>query len=179
MYVLIGLGNPGIEYKANRHNVGSLFLDFFIARHPGSVFHHDKKLSADIAKVQIKNDFVLLVKPTTFMNNSGVAAFSCVSRYKLRVASQLIVVHDDLDIPFGKWKIQVGTGPKLHNGLDSIEAAVKTTDFLRVRIGVDNRQATGYVAGEAYVLSDFTPTEREALDSIFDQIYREYLVVSR
>jgi PTH1 family peptidyl-tRNA hydrolase len=109
------------------------------------------------------------------MNESGRAVFSCVTGYKLQVAKDLVVVHDDLDIPLGKFHIQKGIGPKLHNGIESIEAHLKTKDFWRIRIGIDNRASTGPMNGESYVLQDFKPEERNILQNIiFPKILSEF-----
>jgi PTH1 family peptidyl-tRNA hydrolase len=91
-----------------------------------------------------------------------------VKSYKLQ---DVFIVHDDLDIPLGKFRIDFGKGPKLHNGLKSIEETLKTKDFWRIRIGIDNRQNTGWVDGETYVLQDFLPEEREILENeVFGKI---------
>lgn len=170
MYTIVGLGNPGDEYKNNRHNVGRLFLDFVLNTYQGNKFQHDKKLHSFITKIQADKNLMLLVKPNTYMNNSGIAVHSCVTRYKLHVAHDLFVAHDDLDIPLGKFKIQKGTGPKLHNGLESIENHLKNLDFYRIRIGVENRDPERRIPGEAYVLQNFTEEEDNILTSTFPKI---------
>lgn len=170
MYTIVGLGNPGDEYKNNRHNVGRLFLDFVLNTYQGNKFQHDKKLRSFVTKIQVGRILMLLVKPDTYMNNSGIAVQSCVKRYMLQVTRELFVAHDDLDIPLGKFKIQKGTGPKLHNGLESIENHLKKSDFYRIRIGVENRDPERRIPGEAYVLQNFTVDENAILNTTFPTI---------
>lgn len=186
MKLIVGLGNPGEKYKNNRHNVGFMFVDYLretcnvkhITQEERKVFKKNKYLQPEIAEYQIKlhatrytlHDFIL-AKPQTFMNNSGIAVKSCVTRYTLNVTRDLIIVHDDLDIPLGKFHIQKGVGPKLHNGIDSIEKEIGTKDFWRVRIGVDNRDPKNRIDGEAYVLQDFQPEEKKIVQQLFPVIF--------
>ena len=157
MKTLIGLGNPGDKYKNNRHNVGHMFIDY----------------------LKTKNSELRTIKTDCFMNISGKFVSSCVTRYKLQVSRDLYVVHDDLDIPLGKCKIQFGTGPKLHNGILSIEEELGTSEFWRIRIGVDNRGENlpagrqGKIDGETYSLQDFTEEERKQLHTVFEKIYKQ------
>lgn len=188
MKLLVGLGNPGKKYAHNRHNVGHMFLDFFLLalkRHTSHVERYttNKYLQSEIVEITLKDKKYLLAKPLTFMNNSGIAVRKMIENWELKIEN-LIVVHDDLDIPLGKFKIQKGTGPLLHNGIESIEHYLKTKDFLRVRIGIDNRQAGEgrnstvpaearyrMVSGETYVLQNFTKEEKLLLSAeIFPQI---------
>jgi len=163
--IIIGLGNPGKKYQNNRHNVGHMFIDYL------------NKLAVD----QKNKSFTLKTfKTNCFMNESGKEVKKILkklqvpprqtwlSSYKLQ---DIFIVHDDLDIPLGKFRIDFGRGPRLHNGLKSIEETLKTKDFWRIRIGVDNRQKTGWVDGETYVLQDFLPEEREILEKeVFGKI---------
>jgi len=104
------------------------------------------------------------------MNLSGEAIKKIVKSYKLQ-AKNLFVVHDDLDIRIGNYKIQKGVGPKVHNGIKSIEQSLNTKDFWRIRIGIDNRDSDFRGAGEKYVLSDFTKEEFQLLDQTFQPIF--------
>lgn len=170
MNLIVGLGNPGEKYKHNRHNVGYLFvehllLDVFALKDPGS-WKKDKYLLSEIAK---PTDDVILAKPQTYMNASGEAVRKLLEKMDLGV-EDLIVVHDDLDIPLGKFRIVTGYGPKLHNGLESIQNHLHSMDFLRVRIGVDNRTPEARIPGIDYVLQDFLETERPVIASTFPQI---------
>ena len=164
MYLIVGLGNPGEKYKNNRHNVGFIFIDFIA-----------KLLNGYIAKKQYNNitiqqfNNLILAKPLTFMNLSGKAVKKLTSNLQLPT-SNLIIVHDDLDIPLGKFKIQSGVGPRLHNGIESIENTLGSKNFWRVRIGVDNRTQNGWIDGETYVLQNFKPNEKEKIKQIFPRI---------
>lgn len=152
MKLLVGLGNPGAKYQNNRHNVGHLFVDYIV-----------DKFKSGYPKFKA-------VKTDVFMNQSGVFVKKTLSHLVFSI-SDLIVVHDDLDIPLGKFKIQQGEGPRLHNGLNSIEKILGIKDFWRIRIGVDQRNAEKWIDGETYVLSNFTPTEKKVVEDLFPKIY--------
>lgn len=152
MKLFIGLGNPGVKYQGNRHNAGHMFIDWLRS--------HDSRLTT--------------LKTDTFMNQSG----EYVKKHtKKETLEKLYIVHDDLDIPLGKFKIQFGTGPKLHNGIRSIEESLGTEDFWRVRIGVDARPSNSgdsyRIDGETYSLQDFTPEEQQQLQTVFETIYKQ------
>ena len=120
MILIVGLGNPGKKYINNRHNVGHIFIDY---------------LANELTRSQI--NVLKIVKTDCFMNQSGVFVKKFIENRKLKIEN-LFVVHDDLDIPLGKFHIQFAVGPQLHNGLESIEDHLHTKDFWRVRIGIDN-----------------------------------------
>ena len=143
-------------------------------------FKNDKYMLAEIAKLHatsFKFQDILLVKPQTFMNKSGdsvsVIIKRQVSSYKFQVTNDLIVVHDDLDIPFGKFKIQT-QGPKAHNGITDIQNKLRTMDFLRIRIGIDNRTPGELITGEEYVLNDFSKEELDKKNQIFSEIITRF-----
>jgi PTH1 family peptidyl-tRNA hydrolase len=144
MFIFIGLGNPGTNYQNNRHNVGQMLIDYLA-----------KNLKS-------QNENIKFFKTDCFMNQSGKAVKKIIENCKLKIEN-LIILHDDLDIPLRKFKIQKGIGPKLHNGIKSIEQELKTKNFWRVRIGVDNRKPENHISGEVYVLKDFLPEEKELL----------------
>lgn len=142
MKLMVGLGNPGEKYQNNRHNVGFWVVD-------------------SLKKLKLAG--VVLLKPQTFMNRSGIEVKKLVKKYPLD-KNELYVIHDDLDIELGKYKISLAKGPKVHNGLQSIYQQLGTKDFWHVRVGIDNREATGYTSsGEDYVLQNFRPEEREKI----------------
>lgn len=171
MKLIVGLGNPGAKYQNNRHNVGFMFIDFMV-----------RKLES-LKGIKLKEEKILpvtcyplpaliLAKPNTFMNQSGLAVKRLLSNLPTFKPSNLVIVHDDLDIPLGKFKIQKGIGPKVHNGLKSIEKALKTKDFWRIRIGVDNRQPDRWIEGETYVLTNFLPEEKKIIiNQVFPKIF--------
>lgn len=148
MKLLIGLGNPGEKYRNNRHNVGHFVVDEL----------------KNLGTKKLKN--IIAVKTNTYMNESGEFVKKLVEQYGLDL-SNLWVIHDDLDIPLGSYKIQFGKGPKDHKGLASIDEALGTSDYWHVRVGVDNRgmNKESRIKGEDYVLQNFTKEEREILDA--------------
>lgn len=174
MFILIGLGNPGEKYHANRHNIGFIFADWIKnSNEHFSEWKYDKYLDADIAKAsaeQASSPIGMLAKPRTFMNRSGFTANKILASQQLPL-TDLIVVHDDLDIRLGEFKIQQGKGPKVHNGLSSIESSLRYKDFWRVRIGIDNRDATKRTPGEPYVLQNFTLEESNQATELFPIIF--------
>jgi PTH1 family peptidyl-tRNA hydrolase len=164
MKIIVGLGNPGRKYENNRHNVGFQFVDYL-----------SYELGVKSYKDVPPNPYhltpnLILFKPQTFMNLSGLAVRKLIADYRLPI-TDLTVVHDDLDIPLGKFHIDFACGPKLHNGIESIEKELKNKNFWRVRIGVDNRQLTGAVDGETYVLQNFRPEEKTIINSLFPRIF--------
>jgi len=169
--LIVGLGNPGEKYKNNRHNVGFLSVNYLTTQLKDKSFsvRTYEKFDCQIFEALINTNKFLFVKPQTFMNNSGSAVKKVLDYFKIDIKN-LIVIHDDLDIPLGKFKIQKASGPKLHNGILSIEKELKTKDFTRIRIGVDNRNPKLKIDGERYVLSDFTKEEKKQLDEIFEKI---------
>jgi len=160
MRLIVGLGNPGEKYTSNRHNVGHLAVDALLKR---SLPLRGKR--------NLPQHFVVK-KSDVMMNNSGSFVKKLVEQYRLN-SSDLWVIHDDLDIPLGSFKIQKGKGPKLHNGILSIEREVRTEDFWRVRIGVNNRSPEDRTPGEEYVLQDFSQEEREVLDKVIEEICKK------
>ncbi|HCQ31731.1 TPA: aminoacyl-tRNA hydrolase [Candidatus Collierbacteria bacterium] len=169
MKLVVGLGNPGNEYVNTRHNAGFMFVDRFTG---GVRFSLEGKFEALI----YRDKDVLLVKPQTFMNESGRAVRKIVDFYKLGV-NDLILVHDDLDLKLGEYKIQKGVGPKVHNGVSSVEASLPDKNFLRLRIGIDNRDNALYSgSGADYVLGKLGKGEQEMLDEIMEEAADELLV---
>lgn len=180
--VLIGLGNPGLKYQNNRHNIGKLFIDYLVNQLPSWRVNELKERNKTIAKV-FENDNFILVKTETFMNLSGKAVKKFIENWNLPVRQiggkieNLYIIHDDLDIPLGKFKIQFAQGPKLHNGIRSIEETLKTKSFWRIRIGVDNRKKESWIDGETYVLQDFLPEEKGILiTQVFPEIKKKLKV---
>lgn len=177
MKLIIGLGNPGQKYKNNRHNVGFMVVDRFAMQ----LFNREAmplkwELSERFDSLLITPDpSLILAKPQTFMNNSGTAVKKLVDWFKVKPAN-LYVIHDDLDIPLGQYKIQKGKGPKLHYGIQSIDQALGTGHYWRVRVGVDNRNAEDRTQGEQYVLQDFTNEEKKTLDDVIKKIISKFLI---
>lgn len=166
--LIVGLGNPGKDYFNTRHNAGFLFLDSL-----ATSFLEEKKFKSEIC---ITNSFnkVIYSKPLTFMNNSGEAVKAIASFYKIK-PSDILIVHDDLDIKLGDYKLQFNKGPKVHNGILSIENHLNTSEFWRLRIGIDNRteEIKKYISGSDYVLGRFSTEELDTLTKVFNQIKAE------
>jgi PTH1 family peptidyl-tRNA hydrolase len=169
MYLLIGLGNPGEEYAKTRHNAGFMFVDY-IAEKNNLTFEYDKYFKAEIARMKIESEEIILAKPQTFMNRSGETVKQIVIRHSL-TPDHVYVAHDDLDIKLGEYKISMGKGPKLHNGIRSIEEIWKTQDFWRIRLGIENRQGKK-IDGVNYVLQNFESIEKSELTSLFIQLIK-------
>ncbi len=169
MKLIVGLGNPGEKYKNTRHNAGFMFGDRLAEN---SKFSMSKKFEAEI----LEKDGFLMVKPQTFMNDSGRSVRRILDFYKL-LPSDVIVAHDDLDIVLGERKIQMGIGPKVHNGVNSVEQYLGSMNFLRVRLGVDNRkQVQTNLSGADYVLDDFGKEEKKILNEVIDGAITELLI---
>ncbi len=174
MKLIVGLGNPGEKYQNNRHNAGFMVVDALAKLAQFSIFNFQfsKKFNAEV----LQADDVLLVKPQTFMNDSGKAVAAICHFYKVKY-EDLYIVHDDLDIQLGNYKIQHGKGPKVHNGLRSIEEKLGTEKYWNVRIGVENRAVRGNkgVPGVVYSLQDFTEDERVILNGVVRDAAAELL----
>ncbi len=156
--LVVGLGNPGREYVRNRHNVGWMVLDELGRRHDAS---WRGKFSGRLAEIRIDGHRVALLKPETFMNDSGRAVRAAAAFFKVDPDS-ILVVHDEIDLEPGRLQARLGGGLAGHNGLRSLAAHLKTQDFLRLRVGV-GRPARGDRRSPAdYVLSDFEPEEDAA-----------------
>ncbi|HLC70359.1 MAG TPA: aminoacyl-tRNA hydrolase [Patescibacteria group bacterium] len=165
MKLIAGLGNPGKKYEVTRHNVGWLFLDTLA---PKAKWHANEKAKAEYTNFEINDKAVEIIKPQTFMNNSGVAVALALKKHSLK-PTDLIVIHDDKDIAFGEYKIQTDRGPAGHNGVRSIIEHLGTQNFTRIRIGV--APATGLNGDTAdFVLAKFTASEKKALKEIFSEI---------
>ena len=139
--VIIGIGNPGTEYEGTRHNTGYMFVDEILKK---------------------ENSQFKAYKSDEFMNESGVFAKKIVDSRKLDL-SDLYVVHDDLDIKLGEYKIQFGRGPKDHNGVRSVNDSLGTEEYWHIRIGVDNRPLDNRPLGIEYVLEKFDDEENEII----------------
>lgn len=157
MKLIVGLGNPGTEYENTRHNIGFMCVDYFMMQNKLSF---DKKgLSSEYYKGK---DFII-AKPQTFMNLSGIAVSKIASFYKID-PSDIIVIHDDLDLPVGTFKIREKGSSGGHNGLKSIIQELGTENFKRVRIGIDNGLNT-----ISHVLGKFKDEEMEKLENIIKE----------
>jgi PTH1 family peptidyl-tRNA hydrolase len=164
-YIIVGLGNPGQEYEWTRHNTGRMVVDAFAKLLEIEEFEMDKKINSLVAKTKVGKNTVTLVKPETFMNKSGNAVGPLVKSKK--AAETLVVIHDELDIPFGKMKMSFNKSAGGHRGVASVVKAVKTEAFIRLRVGISPATAGGKMKkpqGEEAVidliLSKFKPAEQ-------------------
>jgi PTH1 family peptidyl-tRNA hydrolase len=163
-YLLIGLGNPGREYKDNRHNVGFMFIDRLIIRLDARGLKVQSK--AIVTSAAYEDRKLILAKPQTYMNLSGQAAQGLLHFYKLPVENMLIA-HDDLDIPFGTIRIRPGGGPGGQRGMASTIEQLGTKDFPRLRIGIG--RPPGRMNPADYVLQNFSREEIKMLSEIIDR----------
>jgi PTH1 family peptidyl-tRNA hydrolase len=171
-YIIVGLGNPGEEYKNTRHNAGRMLVEMLAKSLDSSTeWKSDKKLNALVSKAKIGKSSVVLVLPETFMNNSGKAVKPLVT--SIKAAEKMLVIYDDLDLPFGTNKISFNKSSGGHKGLESIIKAVKTEKFARIRIGVSPTTPSGKIKkpqGEDHVqkhiLGEFKPAELLALKKL-------------
>ncbi|MDP9497779.1 MAG: aminoacyl-tRNA hydrolase [Actinomycetota bacterium] len=158
VWLVVGLGNPGPSYAGNRHNAGFLVADLLAERAGGRWKAH--KGRADVVEGRLAGARAVLAKPKSYMNESGGPAVS-VARFFGVPPERLVVVHDELDIPYGAVRLKLGGGDNGHNGLRSITKALGTRDYLRVRFGIG--RPPGRQDPADFVLRDFAPAERKEL----------------
>jgi len=151
MLLIVGLGNPGKEYEKTRHNIGSRVID-------------------ELESLNLKN--VTLAKPTTFMNESGRAVKKLISNSKFLI-SNLWVIHDDIDLPIGEFKIQMGKSSAGHKGVQSIIDHLGTKDFWRVRIGICPQKGKP-AAVEKFVLQNFTKSEEKTIKEVIEKVIQNF-----
>ena len=164
MLLLVGLGNPGSEYAQTRHNIGFMGVDELARRYSFSPFKD--KLKGQIATGSIENQKIILLKPTTFMNLSGEAVLAVCSFYKIKPGN-IIVFHDDMDLPVGKIRVKRGGSAGGHNGLKSIDSQIGS-NYLRVRIGIGRPENKQDVVN--WVLTSFSDSHQEIIDDILNKI---------
>jgi len=208
MNIIVGLGNPGKKYQSTRHNSGFLALEelkqFLIVNcdYSGAQnFQFSKRFNAEILKLiytnstlvlsfrnffkdifnKKKNDKFLLIKPMTFMNESGKAVKKIIKYYNFKKWNydNLYIIHDDLDITLGKYKIQFGKGAAGHHGVESIIKELGTKDFWRIRIGIKSQNSKlqskiKSLKSEQYVLEKFTKKEKEILDKVIQKATADF-----
>lgn len=141
-YIFVGLGNPGEEYKETRHNTGRILLEL-LGKANDAQWKLDKKLNATVSKIKLGSKPVTLVLPETFMNNSGKSVKPLIT--SLKSAEKLMVIYDDLDLPFGTNKISFNKSSGGHRGVESVIKAIKTEKFARVRVGISPKTPSGKI----------------------------------
>jgi PTH1 family peptidyl-tRNA hydrolase len=163
-WLIVGLGNPGQEYAGNRHNAGRMVAEL-LAKRMGASFRRHKSRS-DIAEGRLANRVVTLAVPRSYMNLSGGPVAALRDFYKIP-PSRIVVIHDELDVPFGEIRLKRGGGPGGHNGLRSVSAALGTPDYLRVRFGIG--RPPGRMDPAVFVLRDFSAAERKELPLLIER----------
>lgn len=171
MKLIVGLGNPEPEHAATRHNAGFLVIDKLVQNSETNT-SFDKKANAEVFKTTINKKRVILAKPQTYMNNSGIAVRVLMDFYKLKPVD-LIVVHDDKDIPLGETRVQTDRGPAGHNGIKSIIEHLGTQNFMRIRVGVAPGNQDKIKNTADFVLGKFTATEIKKLKKVIENIAKE------
>ncbi len=166
--VIVGLGNPGPKYTETRHNAGFWFVEE-VARAYSATFRGEKKFFGEVAKISVEGRDIWLLKPDTFMNRSGQAVKSLLSFYRIN-ADQLLVAHDEIDLPPGTAKLKTGGGHGGHNGLRDIINQLGSRDFHRLRIGVGHPGSKDQVVD--YVLHPASRDERALIDADIDDAIR-------
>jgi PTH1 family peptidyl-tRNA hydrolase len=164
MFLIVGLGNPGSEYAATRHNLGFMLIDKLAAAASANVKR--KECQALVGNATIEGERVVLVKPQTFMNLSGEAV-SCLTSKHETGADPLIVISDDLALPFGTIRLRERGSAGGHNGLKSIIGALGTNEFTRLRIGIQPEHPLS--DAKRFVLSEFSSVEKETLNEVLDR----------
>lgn len=165
--LIVGLGNPGAEYERTRHNVGFMLVDLLAREAQAQVKR--KECRALVGRAELEGERVELVKPQTYMNLSGEAVACLLSKQESKdaAAREMIVISDDLALPFGTIRLRRRGSAGGHNGLKSIIAAVKTDEFMRLRIGIQPEHPLGDT--KSFVLDEFSRGERAALEEILER----------
>ena len=165
MKLVVGLGNPGIEYQFTPHNLGFLTIDRIAER--CNVDVAGRRCQAATAKARLAGHEIVLAKPETFMNLSGLSVRKLVEDLGIEPATGLIVVYDELDLPFGRLQIKFRGGTAGHNGLESVVGSLGTEEFTRVRLGIQPDHPVR--DGARYVLSQFKKSQLEAVDDLIER----------
>jgi PTH1 family peptidyl-tRNA hydrolase len=174
MKIIVGLGNPGRKFEKTRHNLGFMVLDRFARKNKFPKFKMKKEFLATVSEKKIGKEKIILAKPQTFMNNSGLAVKRIFEKLRTSniepLTSNLWVIHDDLDIPFGKIKISFGRGSGGHKGVQSIIDEIGRKDFVRFRIGIGKKEVG--IRKKEFVLEKFSKKEEKILKKVIELICR-------
>ena len=169
MKLIVGLGNPGKEYQNTRHNIGFMTLDHF-----ANTDNWKSKFSSLYTEIVVNGEKILLIKPQTYMNLSGNALIEFVNFYKIN-SEDILVIHDDLDLPVGTYRLKINSSAGGHNGIKSIIERLGSTGFARLKIGISNNKE---MDTKDYVLGKFRKDELEIYDklySTFDDIIMSFI----
>src|SRR5438552_6310793 len=174
-WLVAGLGNPGDRYARSRHNVGRMVVEE-MARESGERFRKARFVPAEVAEVEIGDQRVVLVRAQRYMNESG-PAFASVAKKHAVDPARVIAVHDELDLPAGALRVKLGGGNNGHNGLRSLEQALRTPEFLRVRVGIG--RPPGRQDPADFVLRNFTERERPEVEVLLEEAADAVLAIVR
>jgi len=172
--LILGLGNPGREYEGTRHNSGREAAMYFSAKGgpasgwAKSEFEYDKKFSALVATIKAGKKLIMVALPETFMNKSGSAAAKLFRPKKENV--DLVVLHDDLDLPLGRFKISYGKNSGGHKGVESVMRGLKTKNFVRIRIGISHKKKPSHKDMLNFIVGKFKPAEQDIIKKVFKKI---------
>ncbi|HZZ99303.1 MAG TPA: aminoacyl-tRNA hydrolase [Candidatus Paceibacterota bacterium] len=185
MKLIVGIGNPEEKYEQTRHNIGFRFLDYVAEEIGANDFSLDKKLNALVSESKVEKFSVVLAKPMTYVNDSGKAVAGLAKKYKVK-PRDIIIVQDDLDIPFGSFKNSFDRNSGGHKGIDSVIKNLKTKEFHRLRIGLaipaltkarQQSEAKRDVFIRDFVLSPFSAEDEKILKQMFPKIYERLLLL--
>lgn len=175
MYVIVGLGNPGVEYENSRHNTGRMLVEYFAKKQGFEAWNEDKKHKTLVSEGKVGKEKTILLLPETFMNKSGLSVKSFITSKKK--AEQLVVIYDDLDLPLCKLKISFGRGSGGHKGIESVVRSIKTKDFIRIRVGITPTTPNGKLKkpkGDKkvhdFIIGVFKKAELEALKKVSKKV---------
>jgi PTH1 family peptidyl-tRNA hydrolase len=165
MYLIVGLGNPGPKYSMNRHNIGFMVCDYWLKSLNGSDYREEHKALTRRFKIEDKE--ILLAKPQTYMNNSGQSVSALLNFYKIP-RENLLVIHDEIDFPFGTMKLQHNRSPGGQNGVKSVSEQLGTNEYARLRMGVGRPPHPEFSVAD-YVLGNFPKEEVSQLDQYLEK----------
>lgn len=171
IWLFVGLGNPGNKYQNNRHNIGFMALDTIVDDVPSFAPFKTSKFQGELTETKFSGAKVVLLKPQTYMNESGRSVGAVARFYKIP-PEKVVVLHDELDLNPGELRMKKGGGNAGHNGLKSIQAHMNTADFWRIRIGIGHPGERHLVSN--YVLSDFAKAEASWVEKVTDYIASSY-----
>ena len=172
MKIVVGLGNPGNEYEYTRHNAGWLFLSFLEKKYDFKIAEKRKNLDSIVSQIYIDGKKVLFVKPQTFMNLSGTAVQKVKKWYDVE-DKDILVVFDDVDIPFGECRYKLSGSGGTHNGMKSIVSALNSKQMPRLRIGIGNLKHEKQDMAD-FVLQRFSKNELEVLENVFSEAFEKF-----
>ena len=160
MKLIVGLGNPGREYKNTRHNVGFMILDNYLGK-----VDWKNKMESQLYICEKDNEQIIFIKPQTYMNLSGIAVSKVVNYYKIKV-SDILVIQDDLDMEPGTYKVKCNSSSGGHNGIKSIISSLNTEEFARLKIGIGKNKA---IPVDSYVIGKFSKEELALIENNYDK----------